>query len=135
MKRGIVLSIIYTVEVSEIGEVEIPAVFIEKNGNNDFYIVPGINPCVQVYSEQEWQKLVLHVKDMPKYKQLRVRQIFAGAVRVALNEGKIAVPIRLCEQYNLITSEVVLIESDKGFEVWNKEIIDLRSADNEEQSK
>jgi len=115
----------FAVKLSQKGEIKLPIDLICKNESMDYFFTISINPCIQVFFSQLWQKYTSHVSSMPKQKQYKVRPVFASVERVTLQDTVLVIPTRFIDRFSLIDKEsVFLVENDKGFEIWDKEIYD-----------
>ena len=104
------------------------AALITKNDSKDFYLTISENPCIQVFYDQQWEMFISNVNKMSKQQQCMMRPIFVTAERVSIHERTLTISTHMLERFNLRDKEfAALVENDKGFEIWDKDIYDARS--------
>lgn len=91
---------------------------------NKFIITRGLEKCLYVYSETEWQKIVNKLQELPfTKKDVRsfVRAFFSGATVCELDKsGRIIISDPL-EKYANITKSCVIIGANDRAEIWDEE--------------
>lgn len=103
------------------GRITIPQKFREDLGDK-FYVCKGLDHCLFVYSESQWQSLIDKIASMP-VSQVRAIQrfMFAGATDVEPDkQGRILLPASLRE-YAGLEKEATVIGSGSRVEIWDSE--------------
>lgn len=108
----------YTLDVK--GRLFIPVKFREDLGES-FVVTKGLDDCLFVYSEEQWNKLLEKINALPM-SQRDIRRFFlAGATQVDLDkQGRILLPQNLREHAKL-ERDVVIIGVSERVEIWDKE--------------
>ncbi len=92
--------------------------FIEK-----FFVTRGLDKCLFVFTENEWNILTQKFKDHPiTQKNLRsfARLFFSGAYEAACDkQGRIILPTTLTD-YAQIEKDVTVIGVSNRFEIWDE---------------
>lgn len=103
------------------GRVTIPSKFREDLGEK-FYVCKGIDSCLFVYCEEEWQKLVDKISSLPISQTRDIqRHFFSGAADLeADKQGRILLPQPL-RDYAKLQKGVTVIGSGKRAEIWSTE--------------
>lgn len=109
--------------VDEKGRVGVPPEF-RRYLCDDFTLVRGVEPCIEVRPPSSWQKYEERILREPVTKQ-RTRQIrrffYGSAFPSSLDkQGRIMLPPRLRE-YAGIKDSVIIISQGDYFELWDKE--------------
>ena len=112
----------------------LPAKFREALGDR-FIITKGLDKCLFVYTDTEWQALHDKVKGLPVTDvavRRFVRFFFGGAAEGAPDaQGRVMLPAHLRE-YASITKEIVSLGVSNRIEVWSKENwLDYNNTENE----
>lgn len=114
----------YKHNVDKKGRIFIPAKLREELGN-EFMICRGIygKRCLNVYSFEEWNKLVEKIGTLPSAKSSEVKRfIYAGAFSAECDaQGRTVIPPSLRE-YAEINTDAEIIGMDTNLEVWNTEL-------------
>lgn len=101
----------------------IPSKFREELGEK-VIITRGLENCLFIYSEKEWQKVVSKLNSLPftkKDARSFTRMFLSGATDVEFDkQGRIKITKSLCEYANLSKDCVVIGVNDR-LEVWSKE--------------
>ena len=104
------------------GRIIVPAKFRESLGDN-FIITKGLDNCLFVYTNEEWQRFEEKLKTLPltnKNARTFTRFFLAGAADVELDkQGRILLPAVLREFAGL-EKEVVSVGVLKRIEIWDK---------------
>lgn len=111
---------VHTVDAK--GRIIIPSKFREDLGE-EFVITQGLDGCLFVYPNSEWQVFVEKLKTLPGTKEARQlqRYFMAGAAACQLDkQGRILIPVRLRESAAL-DKDIVFIGVLNKIEIWNKE--------------
>ena len=105
------------------GRLIIPSKFREVLGE-EFVITKGLDGCLFVYDNQEWNAFEEKLKALPLNKKDNrqfVRFFLAGAAEVEVDkQGRILLPPVLREYANL-TKDVVLVGVLSRVEIWDKD--------------
>ncbi|HRZ86710.1 MAG TPA: division/cell wall cluster transcriptional repressor MraZ [bacterium] len=125
----------YNHTVDDKGRVFIPSRFRQTSGGKQIkklYVTRGLEKCLFVYAEQEWQSITQKFKDMSISKvNLRTfaRLFFSGACETPCDkQGRINIPNNLL-QYGGISKDVVIIGVSNHFEIWDTKMWNTFSAD------
>lgn len=125
----------YEYKIDDKGRVPIPPRF-KRDLKDGMWLIPGIEPCITVYTLPEWKKLSAEVTtgaiNRSKLRKLN-RALFATAFYVNLDgQGRVALPAPLRE-YAGIEEEVVIAGANTCLELWNKEQWEQEKASSQEQ--
>jgi MraZ protein len=106
------------------GRVSMPAKFREKLSGT-FYITQGLDTCLFVFPEDEWQKIVTKLKDLPltnKDARNFVRKFFSGAMEATFDkQGRVMISPKLREYANF-EKEITVIGVSSRIELWSNEV-------------
>ncbi|NLJ97157.1 MAG: division/cell wall cluster transcriptional repressor MraZ [Clostridiales bacterium] len=111
---------VHTVDAK--GRIIIPSKFREDLGE-EFVITQGLDGCLFIYPNSEWQIFVEKLKTLPGTKEARQlqRYFMAGAAACQVDkQGRILIPIRLRENAAL-DKDIVFVGVLNKIEIWNKE--------------
>ena len=104
------------------GRIILPVKFRDELGDN-FVITKGLDNCLFIYDQAEWEILSSKLKQLPLAKpeaRAFVRFFFAGAMQLECDkQGRFLVPGNLRE-YAVLEKDVVLIGVSNRVEVWSK---------------
>lgn len=113
----------YNHNIDKKGRIAIPSKLRDELGSN-FMICRGIygKRCLCVYSNEQWEKLVEKIGELPSAKSSVVRRfLYDGAFNVEFDsQGRILVPASLRE-YAELEGEAHIIGMVTNLEIWNKE--------------
>ena len=104
------------------GRIIVPAKFREELGE-EFVVTLGLDGCLFVYPDAEWQEFVSKLKQLPGNKEARQlqRYFLAGATTCEVDkQGRILIPAKLREHAQL-DKEVVFVGVLGKIEIWSKE--------------
>lgn len=104
------------------GRVIVPAKFREELGE-EFVLTLGLDGCLFVYSNEEWENFVNKLRELPGNKEARQlqRYFMAGAITCEVDkQGRILIPSKLREKAEL-QKDVVFVGVVGKIEVWSKE--------------
>lgn len=111
-----------------------PSKFREELGES-FVITRGLDGCLFVYSNVEWQKLVEKLKNLPftkKDARSFLRFFLSGATNCTLDkQGRMIIPTPLVSYANL-NKECLVIGMNDRLEIWSREKFDVMFKENEE---
>ena len=112
----------YVHSIDAKGRIILPADFREELGEH-FVITKGLDNCLFVYDEEEWNNLSQKLRQLPLSKpeaRAFVRFFFAGARTLEFDrQGRFLVPGNL-RSYAMLEKDVVLIGVSNRIEVWSK---------------
>ena len=124
----------YHHNIDEKSRLIIPAKFRSELGER-FVITKGLDKCLFVYSEVEWNKLVQKVSNLQfTKKNVRAfeRSFIGGASLIEFDkQGRINITSPLVHYAN-INKECVIIGVSERLEIWSKEEFDRYMTDNED---
>lgn len=112
----------YNHTIDEKGRIIVPSKFREQLGDN-FVVTQGLDGCLFVYSNEEWEQFVIGLKGLPGNKDGRQlqRYFMAGAISCEVDkQGRILIPAKLRQQAGL-EKEVVFVGVLSKIEIWSKE--------------
>ena len=104
------------------GRVIVPAKFREVLGDS-FVVTLGLDGCLFVYPEEEWEDFVKQLKELPGSKEARKlqRYFMAGAAPCDVDkQGRVLIPSSLREKVGL-DKDVVFVGVMSQIEIWSKE--------------
>lgn len=114
----------YTYNLDEKKRLSIPAKFRKILGKKAI-LTKGLEECLFLYPQKEWQKLVGKLEKLPlAQKEARgfLRLILAGATEVEIdNLGRILIPDFL-KDYAKLKKKVVIAGVLTRIEIWDEEI-------------
>lgn len=113
------------------GRIIVPAKFREELGES-FVVTQGLDGCLFVYPDEEWQKFVTGLKNLPGSKEARQLQRYfmsCAANPDVDKQGRILIPSKLREQAKL-EKDVVFVGVLSKIEIWSKENWDSNKLDN-----
>ena len=109
--------------IDEKGRIIIPNKFRDELGN-DFIITRGIESCLFVYSNKNWDDICTKLNSLAfTKKDARIfnRFFMSGATNVELDkQGRINLPAPLID-YAKLQKECVIIGTGDRLEIWSKE--------------
>lgn len=113
----------YHHNIDDKGRLIIPAKFRSELGEK-FIVTRGLEKCLYVYSESEWNDIVAKIKTLPfTKKDVRtfVRSFFSGAAECEFDrQGRINITSPLVS-YADITKECVIIGANDRIEIWSED--------------
>ena len=113
----------YHHNIDDKGRLIIPAKFRSELGEK-FIITRGLEKCLYVYSESEWNTIVAKLKTLPftkKDARIFTRSFFSGATECEFDrQGRINITSPLVS-YAGITKECVVIGANDRLEIWSEE--------------
>ena len=112
----------YNHTIDQKGRIIVPAKFREELGE-EFVMTLGLDGCLFVYPNSEWETFVEQLKKLPGNREVRQlqRYFLAGATNCELDkQGRILIPVKLREHAKL-EKEVVFVGVLGKIEVWSKE--------------
>ena len=122
----------YHHNIDEKGRLIIPAKFRTELGEK-FIVTRGLEKCLYVYSESEWNNIVAKIKTLPfTKKDVRtfVRSFFSGATECEFDrQGRINITSPLVS-YAGLTKECVIIGVNDRLEIWSQDAFNSFMEDN-----
>lgn len=112
----------YNHSIDAKGRIIVPAKLRDELGE-EFVVTQGLDGCLFVYPNNEWQSFVEKLKTLPGNREARQlqRYFLAGAVTCEIDkQGRILIPTKLREHADLI-KDVVFVGVLGKIEVWSKE--------------
>ena len=124
----------YHHNIDEKSRIVLPAKYREELGNN-FIITRGLDGCLFIYPNEEWQKIIEKLKDLPftkKDARAFLRFFLSGAIESTFDkQGRVFIPGQLVN-YASINKECVIIGVNERLEIWSKEKYDEFFSSNEQ---
>ena len=112
----------YNHSIDAKGRIIVPAKFREALGEQ-FVVTLGLDGCLFVYPDEEWQDFIQQLNNLPGNKEARQlqRYFMAGAATCEVDkQGRILIPHKLREAAAL-EKEIVFVGVLKKTEIWSKE--------------
>lgn len=112
----------YAHSIDSKGRIIVPAKFRESLGE-EFVVTQGLDGCLFVYPNSEWENFVSELKNLPGNKEARQlqRYFMAGAAGLEVDkQGRILIPSKLREAAGL-EKDVVFVGVLSKIEIWSKE--------------
>ena len=120
--------------IDEKGRMIIPAKFRDELGSS-FVVTRGMDKCLFVYPEEEWQQLEKKLKTLPftkKDARAFTRFFFSGAAECGLDkQGRVNI-VPTLRTYANLEKECVVIGVSNRVEIWSKSIWEEYFAESEE---
>lgn len=113
------------------GRVIIPSKFRDALSDH-FVVTVGLDGCLFVYPDEEWQHFVNELKNLPGNKEARQlqRYFMAGAADCEVDkQGRILIPNNLRQQAGL-DKDIVFVGVLSKIEIWSKDRWESNSYDN-----
>ena len=105
------------------GRIIIPSRFRDEL-HNTFILTRGLDGCLTIYSQEQWEKLFTEINRLPTTKKAArqyIRMLTSTASECTLdNQGRIQIPSFLSKPVN-ITKECVVIGANDHIEIWDKD--------------
>jgi protein mraZ len=103
-----------------------------------FYIVRGVDKCITIYTDSEWQKIADKCETNGSVKTRRSsRSMFSSTENASLDsQGRVTISQKF-QEYAGLSKEVVVIGNNTCIEIWNKEdwLAEVAAFDNEQYEK
>lgn len=121
--------------IDEKGRLIIPSKFRAELGEK-FIITRGLEKCLYVYAEKDWERIVSKLKSLPftkKDARTFIRSFFSGAAFCEFDrQGRINITSPLVS-YADLTKECVVIGANDRIEIWSEEHWDDFFANNSDK--
>ena len=125
----------YHHNIDDKGRLVIPNKYREELGDA-FIVTRGIEKCLYIYSNSEWERLVEKLNTLPftrKDARTFIRSFFSGATVCEFDKsGRINIASPLVS-YADLTKECVIIGVNDRLEIWSKEKFNNFMDENSEQ--
>lgn len=108
--------------IDDKGRLTIPSKIREQLGNN-FIVTRGMDKCLFVYPQEEWNVVIEKYKELPNTRDARnfMRFFLSGATQNDFDkQGRINIVSTLRDYANLI-KDCVIIGVNERLEIWSKE--------------
>ncbi|ROR30735.1 MraZ protein [Mobilisporobacter senegalensis] len=118
----------YNHSIDTKGRIIVPAKFRESLGD-EFVVTLGLDGCLFVYPNEEWQKFIVELKKLPGNKEARQlqRYFMAGAANCEVDkQGRILIPQKLREHAGL-EKDIIFVGVLSKIEIWSKERWDVNN--------
>ena len=112
----------YEHSVDSKGRIIMPSKYREALAD-EFVVTLGLDGCLFIYPNEEWEKFVMQLKELPGNKEARQlqRYFLAGAANVEMDkQGRFLIPAKLREAAGL-TKDIVTVGVLSKLEIWDKE--------------
>ncbi|NSW75642.1 MAG: division/cell wall cluster transcriptional repressor MraZ [Candidatus Atribacteria bacterium] len=113
----------YRHTVDKKGRIVIPSEFRDALRER-IYLTPGIESCIFIYPQEEWEKLYRKVASLPlTQKDARdfMRLFLSSAATVEIDpQGRVMLPLHL-RKYAQIENRVILLGVGNRVEIWSEE--------------
>ncbi len=116
------------------GRIIVPAKFRDELGEK-FVITKGLDKCLFVFSQQEWERLDEKLAEQSLSKGRKIQRFFYGGMTECEidKQGRILVPQTLREYASLI-KDAVIVGLAKRAEIWSKDEWEKQNAEFVEDS-
>ena len=110
----------YYHSIDDKGRLNFPSRLRETLGAR-FYLSKGLDNCIAVYSESEWEAFEERLRTQSLSKGRKIQRFFlSGAIDVAPDkQGRVLIPQNL-RAYAEMDKEVVIIGAGDRAEIWDK---------------
>ncbi len=119
--------------IDDKGRLTLPAKIREQLGN-EFVVTRGLDNCLFVYPQEEWNQVIAKYKELPNTKDARnfMRFFLSGATLTNFDkQGRINIPIPL-SKYAALEKDCVIIGVNDRLEIWSQTAWNQFIATNEE---
>ena len=114
----------YLHTIDDKSRLTMPSRFREELGDT-FVVTRGLDNCLFVYPQSEWQALENKLKTLPMTQsnaRAFVRFLFSGATECSLDrQGRVLIPQNL-RDYARLEKETVIIGVSSRVEIWSKQV-------------
>ncbi len=107
--------------IDDKGRLTLPAKIREQLGN-EFVVTRGLDNCLFVYPQEEWNQVISKYKELPNTKDARnfMRFFLSGATLTNFDkQGRINIPIPL-SKYADLEKDCVIIGVNDRLEIWSQ---------------
>lgn len=123
----------YHHSIDDKGRLTLPAKIREQLGN-EFIVTRGLDNCLFVYPQEEWNQVIAKYKELPNTKDARnfMRFFLSGATVTSFDkQGRINIPTPL-SKYATLEKDCVIIGVNERLEIWSQTAWDNFIDTNEE---
>jgi MraZ protein len=124
----------YHHNIDDKGRMIVPAKFRDELGST-FVVTRGMDKCLFVYPEKEWQQLEQKLKTLPftkKDARAFTRFFFSGATECELDkQGRVNIASTL-RSFAMLEKECVVIGVSNRVEIWSKDVWEDYFAESED---
>lgn len=123
----------YHHSIDDKGRIIVPSK-VRSDLGEKFIITRGLDNCLFIYPNNEWNNIIEKYKQLPNVKEARnfMRFFLSGATECELDkQGRINIPYPL-SNYASLTKECVIIGVNDRLEIWDKANWEKFIIDNEE---
>lgn len=120
--------------IDEKGRITIPSKIREELGDH-FIVTRGMDHCLFVYKEEEWNRIIANYKELPNTKDARnfMRFFLSGAtIQEFDKQGRVNISSPLVS-YASLEKECVIIGVNDRLEIWSKDNWQSLLVQNEDQ--
>ena len=116
------------------GRMIMPAKFRDELGEK-FVITKGLDKCLFVFSQSEWEKLDQKLSEQSLSKGRKIQRFFYGGMTECEldKQGRVLIPQTLRE-YSELFKDAVIVGLAKRAEIWNKDEWERQNAEFVEDS-
>ncbi len=116
------------------GRMIMPAKFRDELGEK-FVITKGLDKCLFVFSQSEWEKLDQKLSEQSLSKGRKIQRFFYGGMTECEldKQGRVLIPQTLRE-YSELFKDAVIVGLAKRAEIWNKDEWEKQNAEFVEDS-
>ena len=108
----------FDINVDDKGRIFVPAKLRETLGET-FLVMPGLERCLNVYTEAGWQVIQARINEMPLAKRAKLRVLLSNIYECKPDkQGRIALHPRLRE-YAKLSQEIVFLGQGDHAEIWD----------------
>lgn len=118
----------YNHSVDAKGRIFVPAKLRETLGET-FFVMPGIENCLNVYTAEGWQKVQDKINELPLAKRASLRVLMGNIFECAPDkQGRFLLPTEL-RDYAGLKQEVTFLGQGDHAEIWDAETYRTAEAD------
>lgn len=112
----------------------IPAKYREELGNV-FYITRSLDPCLTIYTEEEWANFLQNLDRLPNTTAAAVKEYFLSAAQKCVPDasGRILLDDPLIK-HSSITKNVVFVGASRTINVWAEDLWKIREENRDIES-
>jgi MraZ protein len=120
----------YAYSIDAKGRINIPAKYrqvLSKDNEKTFVITRGLDPCVWIYPQVEWDKIEAELRGLSSLSALH-RTVVRNTVRYAFSaqydkQGRIQITPSLID-YSHLDKSILILGMVNKIEVWNPDILE-----------
>lgn len=122
----------YHHSIDDKGRIIVPSKVRSELGEK-FIVTRGLDNCIFIYPENEWNTIIKKYKELPNVKEARnfMRFFLSGASECELDkQGRVKLPTPLIKHANL-SKDCIIIGVNDRLEIWDKENFEKFIEENE----